>query len=113
MKIALGNCASYKWGKGCTAWHLVNNPDLSVIRELMPPGSQEQKHKHLKSQQFFYILKGCATFLVDGEEVIVAANEGVHIPPRTIHHIRNHTAEDLEFLVISQPHAHGDRESVV
>jgi len=56
--------------------------------------TQEVKHKHSKSQQFFYILQGQATFIIDDKEYKVDKNQA---------------NENLEFLVISQPHSHGDK----
>jgi hypothetical protein len=29
----------YAWGEHCQGWRLVNNADLSVIEEIMPPGT--------------------------------------------------------------------------
>ena len=48
----------YRWGVDCDAWYLVNDDQLSVIEELMPPGAAEIRHHHQKAQQFFYILSG-------------------------------------------------------
>jgi len=31
----------YLWGNGCDGWHLVKNPQLSVIQELTPAGTAE------------------------------------------------------------------------
>ena len=32
----------YLWGNNCYGWHLVKQPELSVIHELMPPGTFER-----------------------------------------------------------------------
>jgi len=53
MKITKANNEAYAWGEKCKGWHSVNTSASSVIQELMPPGTQEIKHKHSKSQQFF------------------------------------------------------------
>lgn len=109
MKKSTENAAHYNWGEGCSGWHLVKTEELSVIQELMPPGTQESMHYHQKAQQLFYILKGKATLECGGKLVAAAENEGVHIPPGTLHQIRNETDRELHFLVISQPPAKGDR----
>lgn len=67
------------------------------------------KHKHSKSQQFFYILKGKATFIVEGKKINIRKEQCIHIKPNTEHQIINNSNADLEFLVVSQPHSHGDR----
>ncbi len=107
--ISVESSSQYEWGNKCLGWHLVNSPELSVIQESMPKGTSEQKHCHSKSQQFFYILSGVATFDVEGKMEIIKEGEGIHILPGQIHCISNKTESDLRFLVVSQPHSHGDR----
>ena len=109
--INIETAEKYQWGTNCLGWHLLNNPTLSIIQEIIPSGSGEQLHKHAKSQQFFYILKGSAYFLINGKSEILNPFEGIHVQPNDTHKIENNKSEDLEFLVISQPHAHGDREN--
>ncbi len=109
MKINKANSEAYTWGSNCKGWHLVNNKSLSVIQELMLPNTTETEHKHKNAQQFFFILKGIATFEINHTLIEVHAGEGVHIEPNSAHQIKNLSSENIEFLVISQPHAHGDR----
>ncbi len=109
MKISKTNSEEYNWGNKCKGWHLINTNALSIIQELMPSKTKEVKHKHSKSQQFFFILSGQATFVIEDSEYAVGKNEGIHIKPNIIHQIQNTCHTDLEFIVISQPHAHGDR----
>ncbi|MBU2949505.1 hypothetical protein KO493_02205 [Tamlana agarivorans] len=67
MKKSKENSPHYSWGDGCSGWHLVTSQTLSVIEELMPPKTQEKRHYHNLSQQFFRILRGKATFEIDGK----------------------------------------------
>ena len=99
----------YVWGDGCDGWHLVKQPQLSVIEERMPPGTAEVRHYHNAAQQFFYIIFGEAVMDVDGEIVKLTRGEGLHIPPGAPHQIRNESDAAIEFLVISQPPSHGNR----
>ena len=82
---------------------------MSVIRERMPPGTSEVRHHHEKSRQFFFILKGRARIESGGEQVQLAKDEGLEIPPGVDHRIFNDSDEDLEFLLVSQPSTKGDR----
>ncbi|WP_456440437.1 cupin domain-containing protein [Psychroserpens sp.] len=109
MKVTKTNSKEYSWGQKCKGWHLLNTNELSIIQEIMPIETQEVKHKHSKSQQFFYILQGQATFIIGDKKYKVDKNQGMHINPNIIHQIKNQTNENLEFLVISQPHSHGDK----
>ena len=56
----------YIWGEHCDGWNLVDRADLSVKMERMPPHTAEQEHFHEHARQFFYILKGVATFVFTG-----------------------------------------------
>lgn len=109
MKVTKSTSEAYTWGHVCKGWHLVNTKALSVIQEMMPPGTQEVKHRHAITQQFFYILKGQAVFEVEGKEIIINKEEGIHIKANLVHQIKNKTDSPIEFIVISQPHSHGDR----
>ncbi|MAU70662.1 MAG: cupin [Pseudozobellia sp.] len=109
MKISKSNAEHYKWGDEFCGWHLVKSPDLSIIEELMPSGASEKKHYHQKAQQFFRILSGKAIFEIDGKTVVIDEGNGIHIPPKSVHRIRNDENVDLIFLVISQPTTRGDR----
>jgi len=102
----------YQWGDNCDGWHLVRTDALSVIQERMPPGTEERLHFHVNAQQFFFILNGTATFEKDGEYVDVGKGQGFCICPGEHHRIFNKTDHDLEFIVVSQPMAHGDRVPV-
>lgn len=110
MKVTnTDNSEHYIWGENCDGRHLLKSDSLSVIQEKMSPGTKESLHFHSKAQQFFYILKGTATFEVDNELYVVEENNGFHIQASQKHRIFNRTNQDLEFLVISQPKSHGDR----
>jgi len=109
MITSTQNAEHYTWGNDCDGWHLLKSDSLSVIQERMPPNTGEQLHFHHHAQQVFYILSGTATFEVVGEVFTVEASQSIHIPPETRHRILNKGADDLHFLVISEPKAHGDR----
>lgn len=103
------NSEHYIWGDNCDGWHLLKSDSLSIIQEKMHPHTSEGLHFHNNAQQFFYILKGTATFRLEENTFEVKENNGFHILPHQQHQIFNHTEQDLEFLVISEPKAHGDR----
>lgn len=100
----------YAWGDGCDGWHLVRAPGLSVIQERMPPGTAEVRHRHSLSRQFFFVLAGTATLEVDGAVETLGPREGLEVPPGAAHTMSNLGPEPLEFVLVSHPPAHGDRE---
>jgi mannose-6-phosphate isomerase-like protein (cupin superfamily) len=102
----------YLWGDNCDSWILADSVGLSVKLESMPAGTREKLHFHTYAQQFFYILKGTATFYPENKKVLVSEQKGLLIKPGIRHYIANETNEILEFLVISQPTTNQDRTTL-
>ena len=102
----------YKWGNDCDGWVLVDTENLSVKQERMPAQTSEVLHYHEKAQQFFFILKGIATFEVEEKSCTVQSGEGFHIEASKKHRIINNTAEDFEFILSSQPSTNNDRFNI-
>lgn len=107
--ISKENAEHYTWGGVSDGWRLVQNSELSVIHERMPPGASEVRHFHRTARQFFFILSGKANMDIDGRVETLAAHQGIEIAPGVPHLIRNDFAQDVEFLVISQPPTSNDR----
>ncbi len=109
MKISKRNAEHYIWGNHCDGWHLVRNNELSIIHERMPGNTNEVRHFHKYSRQFFFILSGTATLEVDGERIELGPQEGYEVPPHVPHQMFNETNSNVEFLVTSQPTSKDDR----
>jgi mannose-6-phosphate isomerase-like protein (cupin superfamily) len=103
----------YKWGglhsEDCDGWHLVRTADLSIIEELMPPGTSEVGHLHIRSRQFFYVLEGELTVEVEHQSFVLKAGSGLEVPPGQQHQVFNRSPNPTRMLVTSQPPSHGDR----
>ena len=111
--ISTKSAEHYKWGgpqgTDCDGWHLVKNPELSVIEELMPPGASEVRHSHARARQFFFILEGELTLEVDHHYFVLQAGEGIEVAPGQQHQAINQSTKSTRILVTSQPPSHGDR----
>lgn len=101
----------YVWGGNCDGWHLAASSNLSVIQERVPYGSSEFRHLHNRAEQFFYVLSGIASLEVSGITHVLTANQGFHVPAGVPHTLSNEHEQEVEFLVVSTPPSHGDRES--
>ena len=99
----------YFWGGDCDGWHLVKQPELSVIEERMSPGASEVRHHHVHARQFFYALSGELTLEVEGKEYVLRPGDGLEVQPGQKHQAFNRGASEVRMLVISQPPSHGDR----
>lgn len=78
----------------------------------MPPGTTEQRHRHERARQLFYVLEGEAVLEMEGAIHALHPGEGLHVPPGAAHQMRNDSVADLRFLVVSSPQSHGDRIAV-
>ncbi len=107
--ISIKTAEHYSWGQNCDGWHLVRQPELSVIQERMPHGAREVRHLHNHARQFFYVLSGRLTLEHEGTRHELCAGEGLEVPPAHAHQAINESGDDTHFLVISQPPSHGDR----
>ncbi|MEO8884441.1 MAG: cupin domain-containing protein [Mucilaginibacter sp.] len=99
----------YTWGDDCHGWTFVDTEALSVKQELMPPDTAEKLHYHEKATQFFFILKGRAKFVIDGEDVELREQQAIQINPKQQHFIANNQNTDLEFILYTYPSAKNDR----
>jgi mannose-6-phosphate isomerase-like protein (cupin superfamily) len=107
------DCLSrYTWGKNCKGWIFVDTEAMSVKQELMPPNTFEQLHYHQFATQFFFIIKGTAIFMIDGELKVLNENQGIEVLPGQKHYISNHSETDLEFILYSHPSTKNDRIDV-
>jgi mannose-6-phosphate isomerase-like protein (cupin superfamily) len=110
--VGLDNAEHYRWGEVCDGWHLLKVNDLSVIRERVPPGGVEMRHRHMRARQFFYVLEGAAMLEVDGVSHALTAGQGLHVPPGAAHRFGNESDADVHFIVVSAPKSHGDRVDI-
>jgi mannose-6-phosphate isomerase-like protein (cupin superfamily) len=106
------NAQYYTWGKQCDSWVLIDTEALSIKQESMPKGTREKLHFHTNAQQFFFILKGEATFYIDNEKLVLNEQKGIKINANEKHYIANETNMQLDFLVISQPSTKNDRTEI-
>lgn len=107
--VSSANAEHYTWGQQCDGWHLARTAELSVIQERMPPTAFEVRHRHIHTRQFFFVLSGTLTIEIAGTVVTLAPLQGLEIVPGEVHQVFNRSAEDVVFLVVSQPSSHGDR----
>ena len=109
MKVNKENVEYYQWGDNCDGWHLLKQPQLSIIQEHMPPGTEEVRHYHKEAEQFFFVLEGRFSIEIDGDIESLNSKEGLYIPSKTSHQVINNSENAVEFLVVSAPPSHVDR----
>jgi len=103
-------CLSYyNWGNNGVGWNFVSKSEVAIKQELMPAQTAEKLHLHRYAEQFFYILKGQAIFLIGDKTFSIDANHGLQIKAGDKHKIMNNGVDDLEFLLFSYPSTENDR----
>ncbi len=102
------NAEHYVWQGDCHGWRLCDTPELSVIREAMPAGRTETRHRHARARQVFVCLTGTLEIDAGDQTVRLTAGQSLTIPPGIWHVVR--APEAAEFLVISAPSTRNDRE---
>ncbi|MFN4259080.1 MAG: cupin domain-containing protein [Gemmataceae bacterium] len=77
----------------------------------IPPGGRHvaELHIHPDAEELVVILRGCGTFVLDGQCQEVQAEDVIHIPPHAEHELRNTGADMLFCLFINVPTGEGLR----
>lgn len=109
MIVNAENSRVREWAKDCLAYALVEQDSLSIKKEQISSGASEQLHYHEYTYQFFYVLKGKATFFIADTEIELKSGEGINVYPKQAHLICNKHKTLLEFLVISSGKIQRDR----
>lgn len=99
-----------EWGTNCKSWVLLDEENLNIKSERVPPGETESRHIHQSTRQFFYVLSGEAKIEIDGEIHEILAGQGIEVPHNTPHEFMNKSDTYVDFLVISTADPTSDRE---
>jgi len=69
----------------------------------MPPGSAGTLHKHIRQEEFYFVLEGTGRMRVGEETLTVPRHGGVLVGPDQLRQVFNDTAEDGLWLVVGGP----------
>lgn len=100
-KVSLESSIKRIWGNNCLAYELLNQGNLSINHEVMPPYTSEVQHYHASKNQFFYCLHGPLTIEAEGETFVLNQYEGFYVKANVSHVAKNLTHTSITFLVIS------------
>ncbi|MGB3535499.1 MAG: cupin domain-containing protein [Microcoleaceae cyanobacterium] len=106
--ISTTTAENFQWGTGCQGWHLLANDDLTVTQEIMPPNSTGVEHYHEVCQQFFYVLEGELTIVIEDKKHVLNSGDGMLISPGALHQIRNDSSNETHLIAISSPNSFYD-----
>lgn len=81
----------------------------SLAEATLPVGLATTRHRHPKTEEFYYITQGTGILEIDGETRTVAVGDACLIPASSIHQIYNHGAVELKILcTCAPPYSHDD-----
>jgi len=79
----------------------IRNQTLAEAR--LPAGGVTTPHRHLKTEEIYYILEGEGLMQIDMEARPVGPGDAIAIPPGALHQISNTGKELLKFLCCCAP----------
>lgn len=69
----------------------------------MPPRSANTLHKHLRSEEFYFVLEGTGRLRVGDETLTVPKYGGVLVGPEQIRQVFNDSDEEVLWLIVGAP----------
>ena len=69
----------------------------------MPPQSANTLHKHIRSEEFYFVLEGTGRLRVGDETLTVPKHGGVLVGPASLRQVFNDTNEEVLWLIIGAP----------
>lgn len=69
----------------------------------MPPRSANTLHKHIRAEEFYFVLEGTGRLRIGDDTVIVPKHGGVWVAPELIRQVFNDTDEEVLWLIFGAP----------
>jgi mannose-6-phosphate isomerase-like protein (cupin superfamily) len=69
--------------------------------DVLPPGSSIGVHAHDHDEEYYFVVSGRGTMILDGAHVPVSAGDITAVYPGGAHGLINDSPEDLRVLVLS------------
>jgi mannose-6-phosphate isomerase-like protein (cupin superfamily) len=69
----------------------------------LPPHSANTLHRHLRSEEFYFVLEGLGRLRVGGETLTVPKFGGVWVPPDQLRQVFNDTEDEVLWLIVGAP----------
>ena len=69
----------------------------------LPPGSANTLHKHIRAEEFYFVLEGTGRMRIGDETLTVPKFGGVHVGPEQLRQVFNDTDAEVLWLIIGAP----------
>jgi mannose-6-phosphate isomerase-like protein (cupin superfamily) len=68
-----------------------------------PPKSANTLHRHLKAEEFYFVVEGTGRMRVGDETITMPKNGGVLVGPELLRQVFNDTDEEVLWLIVGAP----------
>lgn len=69
----------------------------------LPPHSANTLHKHIRAEEFYFVLSGTGRIRVDGQSYTIAPHGGIWVKPEGLRQIFNDTDQECLWLIFGAP----------
>jgi mannose-6-phosphate isomerase-like protein (cupin superfamily) len=77
--------------------------NLGARMWLFPPKSANTLHKHVKAEEFYFVLEGVGRIRIGEETLTVPKHGGVLVGPQSMRQVFNDTDTEVLWLIIGAP----------
>lgn len=77
--------------------------NLSARLWRMPPKSANTLHKHVRQEEFYFVLEGVGRMRVGNETLTVPRHSGVLVGPNELRQVFNDTDTEVLWLIVGAP----------
>lgn len=69
----------------------------------LPPMSANTLHRHITSEEFYFVLEGIGRIRIEGTTYTIQKHEGIHVWPEQMRQVFNDTDEAVLWLITGSP----------
>ncbi|CAN5654878.1 hypothetical protein BH09VER1_BH09VER1_55660 [soil metagenome] len=69
----------------------------------LPPGSANTLHKHIRAEEFYFVVEGTGRIRVGEETLTVPQHGGVHVGSEVLRQVFNDTDTETLWLIVGAP----------
>lgn len=80
-----------------------DNRKMDIFHLVMKPQFIDFEAGSHDGEEFYYVLKGCGIFIIEGMEHSISAGETIHFPSGKKHQVQNRENTELEMLCVLTP----------
>ncbi|MCL2195183.1 MAG: cupin domain-containing protein [Oscillospiraceae bacterium] len=77
---------------------------VTITRVTVPPGAEQPRHTHKKSEQIWIALSGCGLLLLADEQTKeFTAGDVVRFAAKDVHGLKNASDENFQYMSVTSP----------